>query len=235
MPQWKCDLLEDLANKQQEPTILVGKAVKLVQALDMEFLGLSLHLHVAAHSPQLLLYNNYPPEWNERYQADNFITIDPTVSKCHQTTLPVLWNDTLFQDVPHLREAACAHGMVHGWSQSVHDLRHNETQISVSRPSRTISTYELYEKSADVMWLGNVLHAALSEYHLNKICPLPPLSKREIEVYKWVALGKTAEETGTILGLSPSTVNFHTRNVILKTGAANKAGALMILFRHGLL
>ncbi|WP_460417000.1 autoinducer binding domain-containing protein [Pseudomonas sp. microsymbiont 2] len=234
MPQWKPEQLEKMLG-QQEPKDMIANAVELVQALDMEFLGLSLHLHVAAHSPQVVLYNNYPREWNERYKADNFITIDPVVSKCHQSLLPVLWSDELFHEVPHLREGARAHGITHGWTQSVHDVRHNETQLSVSRPRNTIAYDELYEKAAQVMWLCNVLHAALSEHHLNLVCPAPQLSTRELEVLKWSAAGKTASEVATILTLSTSTVNFHIRSLITKTNASNKAGAIAIAVMRGLL
>ncbi|MDH0303096.1 MULTISPECIES: autoinducer binding domain-containing protein [unclassified Pseudomonas] len=234
MPQWKSEQLEILL-EQQEPQALLGKAVELVQALDMEFLGLSLHLHIAAHSPQVVLYNNYPREWNERYQKENLIAIDPVVSNCHRSTLPVLWNDELFREVPHVREGACAHGITHGWTQSVHDLRHNETQLSVSRPRHAVDRHELYEKGAQVMWLCNTLHAVLSEYHLAKISPLPQLSERELEVLKWSAAGKTAADVATILSLSTSTVNFHIRSVITKTNAANKAGAIAIAAMRGLL
>ncbi|MBC7212695.1 MAG: autoinducer binding domain-containing protein, partial [Pseudomonas sp.] len=123
MPHWKSEQLQQLLD-EQEPKELFGQAVKLAQALNMEFVGLALHLHVAARGPQVILYNNYPGAWNERYQAEDLIKIDPTVSKCHHTTLPLVWNDDLYCEVPQLREAATALGMTHGWSQSVHDQQH---------------------------------------------------------------------------------------------------------------
>ncbi|QXH57366.1 autoinducer binding domain-containing protein [Pseudomonas maumuensis] len=234
MPHWKSEQLQRML-EEKEPQQLFGHAVKLAQALGMEFVGLSLHLHVAARGPQVILYNNYPSAWNEHYQAEDFIKIDPAVSKCHQTTLPLVWSDELFREVPHLREAACGHGLVHGWSQSVHDQQHNESQLSVSRAQGAICHEELYEKSAQVMWLCNILHAALSTHHLAKFSPPPQLSERELEVLKWSAAGKTAADVAMILSLSPSTVNFHIRSVITKTNASNKAGAIAIAALRGLL
>ncbi|PMZ92461.1 MULTISPECIES: autoinducer binding domain-containing protein [unclassified Pseudomonas] len=234
MPHWKSELLQQLL-EEQEPQRLFGQAVQLAQALDMEFVGLTLHLHVAARGPQVILYNNYPSAWNARYQAEDFIKIDPSVSKCHHTTLPLVWNDELFHEVPQLREAATAYGMTHGWSQSVHDQQHNESQLSVSRAKGAVSRDELFEKSAQVMWLCNTLHAALSTHHLAKYSPLPQLSERELEVLKWSAAGKTAADVAMILSLSTSTVNFHIRSVISKTNASNKAGAIAIAALRGLL
>lgn len=234
MTQWNSEQLQELL-QESEPQRLFDRAVALAQQLGMEFVGLSLHLHVAAHSPQIILYNNYPREWNERYKQEHLIKIDPIVSTCHQTTLPVLWTDELFSEVPHLREAAREHGMAHGWTQSVHDLRHNESQLSVSRQRSAIRPTELYSKGAQIMWLCHNLHAVLSEHHLARFNPAPQLSERELEVLKWSAAGKTASDVATILSLSTSTVNFHIRNVISKTNAANKTGAIAIAALRGLL
>lgn len=234
MPHWKSEQLERML-EAREPREMFGHAVTLIQALDMEFVGLVLRLHIAAHSPKVILYNNYPSAWNEHYQKKNLIDIDPLVSACHKTTLPLLWSDALFHEVPLLREGAASHGLVHGWSQSVHDLQHNESQLSVARPLGAISREELYEKGGQVMWLCNSLHAALSAYHLEKCDPLPKLSDRELEVLKWSANGKTAADVAMILSLSQSTVNFHIRSVISKTNASNKAGAIAIALMRGLL
>lgn len=233
MKHWESNALQQLM-QDSDPQRVFGQAVRLAQELDMEFVGLSLHLHVAAHSPQVILYNNYPKEFNQRYQQDRFIRIDPIVSMCHQSTMPVLWCDEQFEEVPHLREAACQHGMRHGWSQSVHDLLHNESQLSVSRALHPIDTHELYAKSGQVMWLCHTLHAVLSEHHLASLTPPPQLSEREKEVLKWSAEGKTASDVATILSLSTSTVNFHLRNVISKFDACNKTRAIVKATRQGL-
>ncbi|MGE6825515.1 LuxR C-terminal-related transcriptional regulator, partial [Pseudomonas soli] len=109
------------------------------------------------------------------------------------------------------------------------------SQLSVSRAEGAVSRDELFEKSAQVMWLCNTLHAALSTHHLAKYSPLPQLSERELEVLKWSAAGKTAADVAMILSLSTSTVNFHIRSVISKTNASNKAGAIAIAALRGLL
>lgn len=76
MPHWKSEQLQQLLD-EREPKALFSHAVKLAQALNMEFVGLALHLHVAARGPQVILYNNYPGAWNERYQAEDFIKNRP--------------------------------------------------------------------------------------------------------------------------------------------------------------
>jgi LuxR family transcriptional regulator len=233
MAHWKSEQLEQLVQARHEPRQMFEHAVVLAQALGMEFVGLSLHLRCAMRPADVYLYNNYPAAWNALYEQEKLNRIDPVIAKSHGSTLPLLWDNALYQEVPHLREAACAHGLTHGWTQSVHDLRHNESQLSVCRQRKAVSTTELYAKSAQIMWLCHTLHAALSEHHLPKSAL--HLSERELEVLKWSAAGKTAADVGTILTLSTSTVNFHIRSVITKTNAANKAGAIAIAALHGLL
>ncbi|MCO7567006.1 autoinducer binding domain-containing protein [Pseudomonas sp. S 311-6] len=234
MPQWKTQQLQ-LLLEEREPQRLFDRALGLVQDLDMTYLGLALYLPIAAHPPQVVRYNNYPGEWNAHCQGGEALREDPVVNRCHRTTMPVLWHDELYHEVPHLRETACSHGLCHGWTQSVHDLQHNETQLSVARPQGAIDTAEFYEKAAQVLWLCNSLHALLCEYHLARLAPEPSLSDRELEVLKWSAAGKTASDIACILSLSTSTVNFHIRSVITKTNAANKAGAIAIAATRGLL
>jgi LuxR family transcriptional regulator, quorum-sensing system regulator CviR len=61
------------------------------------------------------------------------------------------------------------------------------------------------------------------------------LSAREREVMRWLNEGKSSWEASVILGVSERTVNFHVYNVIKKLGAANRAQALAIAARSGLL
>ncbi|CAM3756356.1 Transcriptional activator protein SolR [Pseudomonas reidholzensis] len=234
MPQWNSEQLQMLL-AEREPTQLFQRALTLVEDLGMSYLGITLHLQIAASRPHIILYNNYPPAWNARYADIDVFKKDPVVSRCHSTTLPVLWTDELFREVPQFRDAACSHGLRHGWTQSVHDQRHNETQLSVARPWGPVDIGEFYEQSPRVLWLCNSLHALLTEHHLASLAPVPKLSGRELEVLKWSADGKTAEAIGRILTLSTSTINFHIRSLIAKTNAANKAGAIAIAKSCGLI
>ncbi|MDF0730029.1 autoinducer binding domain-containing protein [Pseudomonas entomophila] len=238
MPHWTTQQLQALLERS-DPQDMFDHAAQLVDDLGMVHIGLSLHLHVAARPPQIVLYNNYPDDWNAHYQDPAFIKQDPIAARCHRSTLPVLWQDALYDEAPDFRALACRHGLRHGlrhgWTQSVHDLRHNQSQLSVSRPEGVIDVSEFYEKAAQVMWLCHTLHALISEHHLASMAPAPTLSERELEVLKWSAVGKTAADVACILSLSTSTVNFHIRSVISKTNAANKAGAIAIAVSRGLI
>jgi len=56
-----------------------------------------------------------------------------------------------------------------------------------------------------------------------------PLSRREADVLRWVAAGKTDHETALLLGLSPRTVHKHLQHAYAKLGVENRTAAVMRL------
>lgn len=69
--------------------------------------------------------------------------------------------------------------------------------------------------------------------------PLPEvpnmLTAREMAVLKYLALGKTREEVGIILGVSAETVKSHSKAIQLKLDAPNTAGAVSRAYELGIL
>lgn len=65
--------------------------------------------------------------------------------------------------------------------------------------------------------------------------PKTILSSREMEILKYMALGKTREEISMILGIGFETVRTHTKNLIAKLDASNSAGAVSRAYELGLL
>ncbi|MGN6584612.1 MAG: helix-turn-helix transcriptional regulator [Rhizobiaceae bacterium] len=62
-----------------------------------------------------------------------------------------------------------------------------------------------------------------------------PLSERERECLFWAAEGKTTDETALILDVSNNTVNGYMQQAIRKLAAPNRAKAIAIAVRNGLL
>jgi len=61
------------------------------------------------------------------------------------------------------------------------------------------------------------------------------LTKREIEILRWTAQGKSSEEIANILHLSVNTINYHIKNSIAKLGTTNKTAAAVTATLLGLL
>ncbi len=61
------------------------------------------------------------------------------------------------------------------------------------------------------------------------------LTRREAEVLHWVAEGRTNEEIGVILGLSPRTVSKHLEHIYDKLGVRTRTAAVRLVVEQGLL
>src|SRR5690606_3075004 len=60
------------------------------------------------------------------------------------------------------------------------------------------------------------------------------LTRREVEVLRLIAVGKSNRDIADALFISLNTVANHVRNILSKTGAANRTEAAAYAIRHGL-
>jgi DNA-binding CsgD family transcriptional regulator len=130
-------------------------------------------------------------------------------------------------DVRWLRSVACLtrdtasnHRTAIGCVTDITDLQSFESMQSADRAVRAAqprSPVPLQDQSASVN------HLAVK------------LTRREKECLMWVSLGKTANETGTIIGNSQRTVEFHLNNAVRKLKATNKIHAAALAIRVGLI
>jgi DNA-binding CsgD family transcriptional regulator len=61
------------------------------------------------------------------------------------------------------------------------------------------------------------------------------LDDLEVEVLRWIALGKSDKDIGEIMRIPTRTVKTTAHNIFLKLNAANRAGAVTIGFAQGIL
>ncbi len=234
MPYWNPEQMQQLLDEHNEQQ-LFDIALSLAKQLGMDFMGFTIRRHVATQSPQYILLNNFPGEWNTRYQQGDYVRIDPIAIHCQQSLQPILWNGDTFAETPQYREEAQSFGLRFGWSQAIHDVRGNQSMLSVLRANGPITPAEYLEKNCQTLWLCNLIHTLIVErIHPQKRVTYQ-LSAREIEVLKWSAEGKTAADIACILDLSESTVNFHIRSVMAKMNTSNKTSAVVRAAMSGLL
>jgi len=65
--------------------------------------------------------------------------------------------------------------------------------------------------------------------------PIPPLSRREMQVLQLMAVGLSTKEIAEHLGVSPITARNHITHVISKLGAGNRLQAVLYASRHRLI
>jgi DNA-binding NarL/FixJ family response regulator len=61
------------------------------------------------------------------------------------------------------------------------------------------------------------------------------LTSREVEVLRLLARGLSSKEIASRLILAPKTVRNRTEHIYAKTGATNRAAAILFAVQHGLL
>jgi DNA-binding CsgD family transcriptional regulator len=64
---------------------------------------------------------------------------------------------------------------------------------------------------------------------------IPPLSQREKDCLIWTARGKSSCDIGTILAISPNTVNFHIKNAMKKLGTGSRTVAVIKAIQHDII
>ena len=84
-----------------------------------------------------------------------------------------------------------------------------------------------------------VIHPALTQAFIEEVQhvdrrPEGPLSRREIEILQKVAYGATTKEVARDLTISPHTVKTHLERIFEKLGANDRAQAVAIAIRRGL-
>lgn len=235
MEIWKESQLKQLAQTEEINTAY-RISLNFVRNLGYKFCAFSTILNNNQTSCFTLNLNNFPGTWNNQYEQNNTHRVDPIAAHCDHSTLPVLWSEEFFSKTPWLWQVLQQHGLQHGWSQVIRDEESGlRSVLSLVRSHCPISAYELYENLGFTVFINRHLHALALRAFPNK--PAGPqtalLSRREVEVLKLSADGKTAFEISRILSLSERTINFHVHRAIEKLGVNNKIAAVIAATRSG--
>jgi len=104
---------------------------------------------------------------------------------------------------------------------------------------KDVTADELVRATRQAMEGKPVIHPALTrsfieESRLRPSRPETPLSTRESQILQYVAQGNTTKEVARQLGISPHTVKTHLERIFEKLGANDRAQAVYIAFRLGL-
>lgn len=216
---------------------LFGLIVSFAHELGFDYCAYGLRMPLPLTQPKIAIFNNYPVAWQNHYQAENYLTVDPTVKHGIRSLLPVLWSESLFSSAPELWKDARSFGLQVGWAQANRDINGAGGLLTLARSGKPISEVELQAKCYKMTWLAQMAHIAMSQCLTKKMAlnSMVKLSNREIEVLRWTGDGKAVSDISDILNISVSTVNFHIANVITKLNTPNKTAAVIQAVLLGLL
>ena len=227
------DRFEGAENEQQVFSHLCG----ISRSLGFDYCAYGARMTLPLSRPKTVMRNDYPPTWQVRYSEAEYLQQDPTVKHGLCDLNPLLWSDALFAGSPKLWDEAKSCGLRVGWAQSSLDSRAMRGMLTLARSSETLTASELAANETKMRWLVIITHQAFSRVlkaHMPEL-PLDAVTKREVEILRWSADGKTSEEIATILNISVNTVNFHIKNALHKLRAPNKIAAVVRAAVLGLL
>jgi LuxR family quorum-sensing transcriptional regulator LasR len=183
---------------------------------------------------------NYPRKWRERYEAERQAYIDPTVTHCLSSTLPLVWHADTFRSPAERAMYAewCSYGIRAGASFPIHGPNGEFGMLSFACDPLPEQRF-----TREVMPLLPEL-ALVRDYAFAsgvRFCPpvtheaAPRLTPRELEVLNWVMAGKSSWEISKITGCSEATVNFHMGNIRQKFNVNTRQQAVVRAISLGLI
>ncbi|HCR3984719.1 TPA: transcriptional regulator SdiA [Kluyvera ascorbata] len=191
--------------------------------LEYDFFALCVRHPVPFTRPRISVYTTYPDAWMSHYKSANYMAIDPVLKPDNFSLGHLPWDDELFSDAQELWQAARAHGLQTGATQCLMLPNHAHGFLSVSRTRTPGSIQHQDEIALRLQILLEMSLLALLRVEDEMVMPREmKFSKRELEILKWTAEGKTSAEISMILSISENTVNFHQKNMQKKFNAPNK-------------
>ncbi|MDN5753424.1 MAG: LuxR family transcriptional regulator [Nitrosospira sp.] len=230
-PLLNCNTVEEL---HARTTAIIGQ-------MGFEHFLYGVQVNTSLTRPYRFILSCYPEAWRKRYDEEGYASIDPTVSHCATTIIPIIWKSEFFKGrkEARVRSEAKDSGLVNGASFSVHAGRGEAAMLSLatSRGSREAQE-DIVAMMAKSQLLTCYLHEAVQRIVLSQ-GPLPlkktSLTEREKECLLWAAEGKTGWEIANIVSISERTVTFHLKNAANKMGVVNRQQAISRALSMGLI
>lgn len=192
-------------------------------SLEYDWFALCVRHPVPFTRPKLSLHSTYPKAWMEHYQSENYFAIDPVLKAENYRNGHLPWSDSLFSETQAFWNAARDHGLRRGITQSLMLPNRALGFLSFSRQGQQPNPFSDDETELRLQTLMELSLATLLRLEDTMVmAPEMRFSKRELEILRWTAEGKTSAEIAMILSISENTVNFHQKNMQKKFNAPNK-------------
>lgn len=189
---------------------------------------------------QAFLCSNYSANWRNKYDAEKFHYIDPTVGHCLHSTVPLIWEPHTFKSIQQQQfyEEARGFGIRSGITYPVHGA--NGEFGVISFVSDTLADKKFQQEMGRFMPDLALIRDYVFESSLRFLHPPEPsesirLTDRELESLKWAMVGKSSWEISKIMRCSEATVNFHFANARRKFKVTTRQQAVVKAIRFGLI
>lgn len=189
-----------------------------------------LGLNLPGQNSEVYIQTTYSDKWCRRYITENYVDIDPIVDDGLKGILPLDWqsvrnkNKRVKEFFGQSREFGVGR---QGLSFPIRGIHGELALFSINSHLNDAEWIDFRKEfMRDFQLLAYHFHTNVLEKELGYEAECLPLTKREKECVKWASVGKTAWETGMILGIKESTVSFFIDQVRVKLNAVNKTEAV---------
>ncbi len=187
------------------------------------------------------LHSNYAHDWRAQYDSRKLYYVDPTVLHCLNSVVPIVWEREIFtaSNQDELYEEASHFGIRSGVTLPIHGCNGEVGLISFATdmlPGRQFDERILHSM-ADLTLVRDYAFEASRKFIQARTPgePVPHLTRRELEVLKWVMAGKSSWEISRITDCAEATINFHIANIRQKFNVNTRQQALVKAIALGII
>jgi DNA-binding CsgD family transcriptional regulator len=219
---------------------LLSEVVRFTKTLGFEIVNAMAVVDHFRGESEFLRVDNTPPAYRDMFESDDTGRNDPVMQHCKRASVPIIWNQQTYTSIGlgNRWESQARFGYHTGIALALHlpEGRHFFIGVDRDQPLPADSS-EVTRIVADLQLFA--VHA--QDVALRVLLPPPPqldypsLTPRELESLRWTMEGKTAWETGNILGISERTAVLHINNATHKLDCINKHQAVLKALRLGII
>jgi len=191
-----------------------------------------------------LIISDYPSPWLKAYKGANYHLIDPIIHHGLKSCAPFSWSDAL-QAVScdksrELFRRSSQYRICSGATFILHDPCGVFSSLSLCNGGqqadfdRRMADQQGQIQMALIRFHSRLLSLRTVDELFSKL-QSGPLSGKEMEVLKWVMMGKSYREIALICAISERTVKFHMSNISGKLQVCNAKQAVYEARRQGIL
>lgn len=209
---------------------------------EMEWYGFTCLTSFALPSPGSevkdgILFNNRPADYTLRYYEKNYIIHDPAVKELRRNLNPYSWGDIRNRrPLKKLERSILDESTEYSWRDGfIIPIVSRTGQVALFCPCGPEPDLSPRARAA-LEIIGIYSHCALQRALRHKERGAPnhvPLTDREREIMRWVAVGKSDDEIGKILCLGSTTVTSHVENAKKKLNTFRRTYAVVQAIRLG--
>ncbi len=205
--------LIDLAATPEGRNDFVGFLENICSTMDLDYAS---YASANPVSGKVVAFTTYPDPWRDHYMQQNLHLSDPTLHTAARSIAPVDWGRLDESDAFNkVFNQASDFGLPSiGMTIPIRGP-YGETGLFSVTSGASVRDWGLLKRKiiADLQLSAVYMHdRVMKSDRLLDILRHPALSAREKEILQWVAVGKSQQDVGDILSISPRTVEVHLRS-----------------------